>query len=189
MTSRRLYLVRHGRPEVDRLRPAHTWGLDPAGLAEVDALRESGRLPAEARWFSSPEPKAVDTARRLTDRPVTVVPDLREHERHTTYWHEDPKEFRATVRRAFDEPDRPAFDGWEPLATTRDRVVSAVRRILADRPSDEIVLAGHGTAWTALVAELTGQPPDLEAWERLRMPDLWVVEVATAGEAEARPSR
>jgi broad specificity phosphatase PhoE len=179
MTLRRLYLVRHGRSEMDRRRPPHTWGLDPAGLAAVDALRASGRLPAEARWFSSPEAKALDTARRLTDRPVAVVPELREHERHTTHWFDDPADFRATVRRAFDEPDRPALDGWETLATARDRVVSAVRRILADHPSDDVVLAGHGTAWTALVAELTGQAPDLEAWERLRMPDLWVVDVAT----------
>ncbi len=38
--------------------------------------------------------------------------------------------------------------------------------------------AGHGTAWTLLKAELTGRPPDLDAWARLRMPDLWVVETA-----------
>jgi hypothetical protein len=31
-------------------------------------------------------------------------------------------------------------------------------------------------AWTVLVAALTGAPPDLEAWERLAMPDVWTLD-------------
>jgi hypothetical protein len=54
-------------------------------------------------------------------------------------------------------------------------VETAVRRILDDHPDDEIALAGHGTAWTSLVAELNGTEPDLDAWSRLEMPDVWVV--------------
>lgn len=174
---RHLHLVRHGLSAVDRELPAHEWGLDPAGYAAIEALRHSGRLPLEAAWFSSPETKALDTARALADAPVTVVPALREHERHSTHWFADATEFRAVVRRAFEDPDEPAFPGWEPLRVTRDRVVPAVRKILADHPSDEVVLAGHGTAWTVLKASLNGQDPDLEAWAALQMPDLWVVDV------------
>ncbi len=176
MTSRRVHLVRHGRSLVERGRPPHEWGLDPEGHAAVVALRESGRLPDAARWFSSPETKALQTARMLTDDEVTVVPELREHQRHSTRWFSDPAEFRAVVRRAFDRPHEAALEGWEPLSATRERLLPAVRRILADRPDDEIVLSGHGTAWTLLAAELTGRPPDLEAWAQLRMPDLWLVE-------------
>lgn len=51
----------------------------------------------------------------------------------------------------------------------------AVRRILVAHPGDDVVLVGHGTAWTVLVAALTGRPPDLDAWAALRMPDVWVV--------------
>lgn len=176
MTSRRLHLVRHGLSTMDRGRPPHEWGLDPAGHPAVVSLRDSGRLPAEARWFSSPEAKALETARMLTDSEVTVVAALREHERHTTHWFADPAEFRAAVRRAFERPDEPAVEGWEPLSATRDRLLPAVHGILADHPESEVVLAGHGTAWTLLASELTGSPPDLEAWSRLRMPDVWVAE-------------
>jgi broad specificity phosphatase PhoE len=84
------------------------------------------------------------------------------------------------VRRAFAEPDEPAWPGWEPLAVTRDRLLPAVRRILGETPGEDVVLCGHGTAWTLLVSELTGRPPDLDAWSRLRMPDLWCVDVPTA---------
>ena len=97
-----LFLVRHGRPLIDRARPAHEWELDPAGYDDIWALRTSGRLPAHAVWFSSPEPKALATAELLTDGEVGVVDGLREHVRDSTDWIED---FDDAVRRAFAVPD------------------------------------------------------------------------------------
>jgi broad specificity phosphatase PhoE len=176
-----VYLVRHGRPLIDRSRPAREWPLDPAYAADVRALRP--RLPAHADWFCSPEPKAVATARLLTDEPVEVVDDLREHERRSTDWIED---FESVVRRAFARPEVPAYDGWAPLADTRRRVVTAVAGILDQHPRRDVVLVGHGTAWTLLRAALADEPPDLDAWARLAMPD--VVEVPEpAGAASMRP--
>jgi broad specificity phosphatase PhoE len=162
-----LFLVRHGRPRIDRSQAAHLWPLDPSHADQVQVLRD--RLPEHASWYSSPEPKALGTAVLLTDDPVEVVDDLREHERHSTDWVED---FEEVVRRAFAEPELPAYDGWEPLAVTRRRVVAAVAGILGVHPSGDVVLVGHGTAWTLLVAALTGQDPDLDAWARLEMPDV-----------------
>jgi broad specificity phosphatase PhoE len=91
------------------------------------------------------------------------------------HWFEDGDAFAAAVRRAFADLDAPAVPAWEPLAQTRDRLVPAVRRVLEQHPTDELVLCGHGTAWTLLVAELTGATPDLEEWATLAMPDVWVV--------------
>ena len=76
------------------------------------------------------------------------------------------------VRRAFAAPDVPAHEGWEPLAATRDRVVAVVHGLLDAHPGEDLVLVGHGTAWTLVAAELTGGPPDLERWSRLGMPDV-----------------
>jgi broad specificity phosphatase PhoE len=168
-----LYLVRHGRPLVDRSRPAHEWTLDPEAYDEVWALRESGRLPERAAWFSSPEPKALATAELLTDGDVGVVEGLREQVRDGTEWIED---FDDVVRRAFAVPDAVAVPGWEPLAACRERVVRAVDGILAAYATDDVVLVGHGTAWTALAAALTGTQPDLDKWHALQMPDLITVE-------------
>jgi broad specificity phosphatase PhoE len=192
VVRRPLHLVRHGRPVVEPTRPPDQWRIDPAGLADVDRLRHSRALPARARWFSSPERKALETARRLTDGAlsagdVRVVPELCEH-RRGAHWFDDPADFRLAVRRAFADPEVCAAPTWEPLAVTRDRLLPAVRRILADHPDDEVVLAGHGTAWTLLVSELTGAPPDLDAWERLRMPDLWVVDVPTSALGQSVPT-
>ena len=112
------------------------------------------------------------TAQLLTESPVGIVDALREQVRETADWIDD---LEAVVRRAFADPDRPAHGGWEPLAVTRERVVGAVRALLAEHPSSDLVLVGHGTAWTVLVAALTGEPPDLDRWARLGMPDVIAV--------------
>ena len=120
-----LHLVRHGRPLVVPGTPAAAWDLDPASYDDVWALR--ARLRARAAWFTSPEPKAVQTAQLLTDGEVGVVDDLREHER--------------------------SGDGSR---------TSPVR------------CAGRSSTPTG--RRLTGQPPDLERWASLAMPDLITVD-------------
>ena len=165
--------MRHGRPKPVPGTPPHRWELDPAGFDDVWALRESGRLPVRATWFCSPEPKAIATAQLLTETDVGVLDELREHVRDTSVWIED---FAGTVRAAFARPDLSAYDGWEPLVDCRDRVVPAVRRVLDVHAGEDVVLVGHGTTWTVLVAALTGGEPDLARWERLAMPDLILVE-------------
>lgn len=175
--STTVHLVRHGRPLIDRTRPAATWNLDPQGIPAIDELRASGRLPYGGRWFSSPEPKALATARRLTDVAVEVVDGLVEHRREAAGFIED---FPGVVEQAFRTPELAAWPGWEPLAECRRRVGAAVRDILArveelDGPGADVVLVGHGTAWTVVVAELTGAEPDLARWRAMAMPDVLVV--------------
>jgi broad specificity phosphatase PhoE len=177
----RLTLVRHGRPAVDPSTAPHHWDLAPGAADGLIALRDSGLPPADGRWFSSPEPKAMATAAALTDRAVTQIDDLREAERPAT-WFDDPAEFVAACRRAMDVPDEPAVPGWEPATATRRRVARAVRMLLdATDSSTDLVLVGHGTAWTLLVAELTAREPDLDAWQRMAMPDLAELDVPTSG--------
>jgi broad specificity phosphatase PhoE len=167
-----LHLVRHGHPLAVPGTPAAQWHLDPAAYDDVWALRASGQLPARAAWFSSPEPKALQTAQLLTDTDLGVLDDLREHER-TGEWLDD---FTGAVSRAFDRPDAAAVPGWEPLTACRERVLPAVRRVLEVHGDEDVVLVGHGTAWTLVVADLTGQPPDLERWAGLAMPDVITVD-------------
>lgn len=174
--STTVHLVRHGRVVPDPARPAAEWTLHPDAGPELAALGNSGLLPAHARWFSSPEPKAFATARALTRTAIGFVDGLREMTRPAQPWLASDA-WSALVRRSVDEPDVPAAPGWECAAATSQRVVGAVRRILDSCPDDDVVLVGHGTAWTLVVAALTGQPADLDAWERLRTPDHCALEV------------
>ena len=61
-------------------------------------------------------------------------------------------------------------------------MTGAVRALVADHPGTDVVLVGHGTAWTVLVASLTGEPPDLDRWAAMAMPDL--IEVAAPGRVD-----
>jgi len=108
-----------------------------------------------------------------------VVDELREHERGVTPWFDDVQEWRSVVRSAFTAPDRPALPGWEPLSRTAARLLPAVRRIISAHGDKEVVLVGHGTAWTLLVAELTDTPPDLDRWALLAMPDVIAVDTGS----------
>ncbi len=170
-----LVLVRHGYPVVQPGVVAARWELSPDALPALRRLRRSGVLPLRAAWFSSPEPKAVATAETLWTGPITLVDALREAVRPAT-WYEDDAEFKAVVRRSVLRPHIPVADGWEPAARTQARVLEATRTILAESASDEVVLVGHGTAWTLLVSSLTGEAPDLPAWSGMRLPDVAVLE-------------
>lgn len=167
-----LHLVRHGHPLVDPKVPAQEWPLDPARTEDVLELADAGVLPEGARWCSSDEPKAVQTARLLTgDADVEQVPALREQYRPAGW----VDAYAVRVHRSLVRPDEPAMEGWETAESTRVRVTAAVRTLVAETPGD-LVLVGHGTAWTLTVSELTGQPVDLAAWERMTLPDHCCIE-------------
>jgi len=165
-----VHLVRHGRPLVDPSRPPSTWGLDPGHLDGVRALRAGGALPLGARWVSSAEPKARETAAVLTASPVAVDDGLGEQSRPAG-WLDD---YAVRIHRSLVVQEAPAAPGWETAASARARVVEAVQRHAEGAARDgaaDLVLVGHGTAWTLLVAAVTGRPVDLYAWERLQLPD------------------
>lgn len=183
MPERYVHLVRHGRPLVDPEQPASSWSLDPDGYAALADLRRSDRLPERARWFSSPEPKARETAARLTERPVQVVEGLREQVRLHAGWIDD---FPATVAAAFAHPTTPAYDGWEPLAATRKRAGDAVRQLLREHPRGDIVLVGHGTCLALVAAELTGAPANPRSPMAMGMPDVITVRMSQP-EPDQRP--
>lgn len=171
-----LHLVRHGPSSQDPSEPAANWVLTDRAHIEIGKLKASGVLPVKAAWFASPEQKAADTANLLARSEVTLLADLREAER-AAGWVVD---FDAMVRASFRYLEVSAMPGWEPLQQTRRRVRAAVEATVRalDTRSTEIVMVGHGTAWTLLVAELTEHPPDLDTWSRMTMPDHCCIDLA-----------
>jgi broad specificity phosphatase PhoE len=105
-------------------------------------------------------------------------------EAHRSDWFANHAEFRAAVFKAFNHPGRPARPGWEPLDETRQRISAAIAQLVAEM-GDELILVGHGTAWTLLISEITGCEPDLSAWTKLRAPDLCTVDLDTRPSATA----
>lgn len=171
-----LYLARHGRPRIDPTRPASEWPLADPSDPGTTQLRDAHVLPIGARWVSSPEPKAHGTATVLRGTGVDVCVDLVEQKRGARRL-DDQARFEDTMRRAVSSPAVPAEAGWEPVTVTAMRVVGAVRALMKTTAGD-LVLVGHGTAWTPLVAELTSAVPDLAAWRSMRLPDACVLDVS-----------
>lgn len=164
-----LHLVRHALSAQSSERPSWEWLLAPGAAEGAERLRTSGALPEQARWVSSPEPKAVSTAGLLTRTEVHPDDGLREALRDPAWLDRD--EFERLVLLSFAHPDVSVRDGWEPLAMTRERVARAARRAVRAADGADVVLVGHGTALTMLVSALTGAQPDVAAWQAMRMPD------------------
>lgn len=164
-----LHLVRHARSAQTPSLPSWEWPLTDDAKDGAARLRAAGVLPPAALWVSSSEPKARATAALLTSSDVDLDDGLREAHRDPAWL--DGGEFERLVLRSFAEPDVSVRTGWESLAQTRTRVVEAARGVLDRACGRDVVLVGHGTAWTMLVAGLTDSPPDVEAWQAMRMPD------------------
>jgi broad specificity phosphatase PhoE len=187
----RLHLIRHGRPLVDAHASPSTWRLAVDDEPFVTLAASSG-FPRSARWVSSDEPKAVDTARRLRsllDLPaddIDPTASLREMRRPAVL--PDEAAFRRAVVRSLRNPGEPAAPGWETGASVRERVRAEVVRRCTEQTRDgcaDVVLVGHGTAWSLLVAAILDRPVDVAGWQRLRMPDWCVLDVeATDGRVD-----
>lgn len=162
-----LHLIRHAEPEVARLTPSSEWVLAPD--SSVDGLRDSGVLPKAARWFTSPETKAQQTAALFVPNAV-VVDGLREVERPDT-WFDSDGDFQQAVTDYLTDGVIPEGLHWEPRVDATLRVVDNALGIMATYPESDWVLVGHGTVLTLLVASLTGSKPDVDAWRALQMPD------------------
>lgn len=181
-----LILVRHSVPAIDPATPAPDWRLSDEGRrrAELLARRLAGRGPG--RTVSSPEPKAQETARIIIPNqsdPVTIVPDLREHDRRRVP-HLTPQAFREAVIACLRFPGEVRF-GEESAAAARARFTAAIADLLAAMPPAEtLTVVTHGTVLALYVAAVTGVDV-VDLWQRLGLPsyvtlsrpDLTLVEV------------
>lgn len=106
----------------------------------------------------------METAWTLTDAEPRLIEDLREQRRPDS-WIDG---FGDLVELSLRFPEIPPARGWETAASVGDRLMS----VLSTLPTKgDVVLVGHGTAWTILVARLTGAVPDVAAWKSMGFPD------------------
>ncbi|CAM3330032.1 histidine phosphatase family protein [Stackebrandtia soli] len=165
-TSGAIHLVRHAMPVIDPTVPPGRWRLDAAGNAAARTLRP--RLPRDARFLSSTEPKAVDTATALADgEPVTVHSDLIEVGRP----HLVDVDYRAVAAAYLGGTVTP---DWEPHAEVVARFDGAIRESLAadTRP---LVVVTHGLAMTLWIDTVLDIGDRVAWWRRLGFPELVTV--------------
>lgn len=160
--SLQLVVVRHGPTLPDPDVPAVDWELADEALSPQVA---DATAPCTS-WWSSPEPKATQTAAVLTDQPVIVDDRLREVERGS--WLED---YDTAVVHHLADPSASVADGWETGLDVRARLHDWICELPADTDGP-LGLVTHGLAMCHLHTLLTGEEPDLAWWRRLSMPDV-----------------
>lgn len=169
-----MLLVRHAEPEIDRAAPASSWPLSSRGRAQCAPLAAVLGRHAPGHIASSPEPKAIETARLLAAAlgvDCSVTAGLEEHHRESVPFLPD---FADRVAALFARPDERVL-GEESAAEALARFSRAVDELLAAWrwPGPPCVVA-HGTVLSLHVAARCGVDP-APLWRRLRCPSLLVV--------------
>lgn len=164
----KLILVRHSAPQVVPGTPQNRWSLSPEGKAAAHALAQRLRAFSPPVIWSSPEPKALETATAIAaalGRPVQEEPDLREHDRASVGYLERA-ELEAGVASLLASDDDLVF-GDESARDVFDRMDRAVRS--AQAASADALLVTHGTAMAIFVARRCSLDP-LAFWRALAAP-------------------
>lgn len=162
---REIYLVRHAETFPDPTRPPASWELTEAGQAAASSLK--GILPEIV--FSSPEPKALHTARHLTHRPVTVIDEFQEHRTDKGIWL-SAEEFASSVERYFDERKERVWG--DSHAETAARFRHGLTQVIEQAGGAESsAIVSHGRILCSYLGELTGTS-GFELWRLLTMPTI-----------------
>lgn len=155
-----LLFVTHPEVVIDPDQPIPDWPLSAVGRGRMEAFAEmlaAGATPVAAVW-SSDERKARDGGEIIAAR-LGLTPQigegLEENDRSATGYLAPP-EFWEVVEVFFDNPHE-SVRGWETAAHAQDRIVAAVRHVLAaENGPGHIVVVSHGGVGRLLMAHLQG---------------------------------
>ena len=89
-----------------------------------------------------------------------------------------------TARLLTDAPMRIDDRLREAHRTATPSAAEVAKEAISEADRCDVVLIGHGTALTLLVADLVGRPPDIDAWQAMLLPDHCRVTVREDGAAE-----
>jgi broad specificity phosphatase PhoE len=167
-----MILVRHSQPEILPHTPPAQWPLTAEGRARCFALAKqlAGLTPSAV--YSSPEPKAMETAEILAGElglQCTEIPELAEHDRSNVAFLTQ-SEFEAGIQACFQNPEQRVF-GLESAAEALSRFQLAVGTIIGQTPAP--LLVTHGTVMSLYLAGRAGADP-FQIWKTLATPCYFV---------------
>jgi broad specificity phosphatase PhoE len=164
-----LLLVRHALPVVDEDTPPAAWGLSAPGKRAAQLI--SPLVPASAVLVSSPEPKAYDTLVLASGRPVTRDARLGEVRRPP----EPVDGGYSALRLRYVSGDPPW--GWEAPEDVVARIDTVIDEYAV--AGKQLVLAGHGMAFTTWLFQHGYVQDPAGFWSGLRLPDVLRVHAGT----------
>ncbi|HZW05211.1 MAG TPA: histidine phosphatase family protein [Anaerolineaceae bacterium] len=166
----RLILVKHSLPEIVFDRPPSQWRLSAEGRRRCLTLASRLASYYPARVITSPEQKAYETARRVSQKlgvPLLINDRIYEHRRDQVAYLPG-EQFRQSVQQMMQRPELRVF-GEESAAESLARFSNAIWRLLEQFPSQTLVVVSHGTV-ISLFAAACCQLEPFELWNRLGLP-------------------
>ena len=163
----RLIFVKHGQPQIVAGQPPSSWALSAEGLSAAAALAQRLSVFAPATLWTSPEPKARDTALamgRVFGLAVTIDAGLAEHHADSSPF-STQDEFELRVERTFSRPEELVM-GEETGLAARLRFDAAMTRISEGKGAKVIV--AHGRVITLWLSHRLGFEP-MPFWRRLAL--------------------
>lgn len=168
-----IYLVRHAETLPDPDRPSPSWDITAAGHSAASSLK--GLLPRPV--FSSPEPKAMQTARHLAAGPITCIEEFREHRNGQGTWMSSA-DFASAAERYFRAPEGRVWG--DSCAETADRFDIGLKRAIAlSGEAEGCTIVSHGRILSSFLGQLT-ETSGYELWKLLTMPS--VIKLVLVGE-------
>ncbi len=170
-----LYLIRHARSQMmgDEI---ERWPLSEEGKRETGVLARQNFWREIELIFSSPEPKALLTAKPSAHRwgiPLEVVNCL--HELHRPRLVQD---YDMTVARLFAEPET-VIAGMEPATQAAERITHCLKELVASHPEQTLAVVSHGLILTLFLAQLENRRPTVSEWRAIPFTGLAVMDTAT----------
>lgn len=171
----RLFLIRHARPRMMG-DAAERWSLSQKGR------REAGILARHDFWrevdliFSSPEPKALQTAEPAARRwgiPLQVIDCLRELRRPRLV-----PDYEKAIARLFADPDK-SIASIEPAAQGAERITRCLEELVAAHRGQTLAVVSHGLVLTLFLAQLENRWPTITEWRAVPYAGLTVVDTNT----------
>lgn len=163
-----LYMMRHGETAIERDIPVHEWSLTKKGVDQAEALAMTGLFDSIDVIFSSPENKALQTARPFVERlgvDVVIYSELRELDREKGGLLSDV-EYTQSVEGVLN--NHKIVPGWELRADAMTRFQLGLAKIMSRSDFKEALLISHGLVLSMHFAFLLGAEDVFSRWQRLK---------------------
>jgi broad specificity phosphatase PhoE len=167
-----LYLIRHARTQMMGT-AARRWPLSEKGQREARILARQDFWRGVELIFSSPEPKAVQTAEPAARRwgiPLKTADCLQELHRPRLVHN-----YEEVIARLFAEPETSVAD-LEPAARVAERVTDCIKTLVAAHPKQTLAIVSHGLLLTIFLAQMENRWPTVTEWRAVPFPGVAVLD-------------
>lgn len=172
-----MYIVRHAETKIEPNIPIVDWRLSESAIKSIRKMLNGTVLDDVQRVYHSPLLKARDTARiigELYGIRTETSECLREVDRSFGYVQRETH-FQQ-VSKYLSGIESNYFEKYE---NAQDRIVTCLRNLLSAAGGKSVMVVSHGIVLTLLYSYLLGVRLSFEDWQKLRMPDLSIINLET----------